>query len=746
MEIDAPMEVQNGIIECESRHRKKRSVAWEHFEKLPALNKEVGKAKCKHCDMVLTATPRSGTSHLRRHVERCQKRLVLDIKPISMEAGFCQLEYCNDIRRSISKVWYEFEKFRTENYNEQKAQCKHCKMILSAAAKNGTSHLKRHLDKCPKRVTSAGDVRRYLPTTATEKVAEGSSLVQIYQLNTNELHRNISRCIIEGAHPFSLVEERGFRCMMSKACPYFKPFSQSIVRRELFSMYLEERDNVKEMLTKALGRVCLTTNYWKGRDTKDEYICIAAQFIDSHWKLHRRILCCRALVPPYDGISVADDVACLLSNWSIEHKIFSITLDDTSYNESMVSSLESSLYTKKVLLSEGSFFQVHCFAQVITVIAHSTLKLIDNVLDKARDLIKFVNRSPSQRKKFLELAERKFQLQARRRLYLDRPLRWNSTYKLLDHVLYYKNVFMHLEEWDHNLLTEEEWQELSIVHKFLKMLYDVTCMILGTKFPSANLYLKGVLMIHCRMLEITRGSHTFLTDMIKEMQLKFDQYWSRNNLILVCAAILDPRYKVKFVEYCYMKLYGSSYVGEHVSKVVDALYCLFAEYKQHATLASSRLVGSSRADTNFSSGSEDGDVFGDYNQFLSVTSRSQRNKTELDIYLEEPSYDLNSDLDVLEFWSKSAKRYPELSAMACDVLSIPASTVTSKSAFNIGSKTLSQSSMMPETVQALICLQDWLCTQSDSGDPTIKGEDLGCSSEDAGDDDEYDDNSPTEWF
>uniref|UniRef100_A0A803L9D7 BED-type domain-containing protein n=1 Tax=Chenopodium quinoa TaxID=63459 RepID=A0A803L9D7_CHEQI len=758
--IIAVVDQKNGLVEFDSSNRnKKRSVAWDHFEKLPTESKNEGKAKCIHCDGVFSATPRSGTSHLKRHVERCAKRAAIDVQPVSMDFGFSEFEGSGPsvkLGKRVSKVWHEYDLFPSPNMNDAKAKCKHCKMVLSAASKNGTSHLKRHLDKCPRRVTLTGNIEQYFlsnekliegnsldkipkdePTsgklkrlsTIGDNLAEGSKSTENSQVDQDELQRYISVCIIKGAHPFSFVEERGFRSMMSKACPQFKPFSRAIVRREMFSMYMRERDNVKEMLAKAPGRICLTVGNWKARDTKDEYICVTTHFIDEHWKLLKRVLCFKALAPPYDGTYIADELACLSSQYNIECKTFTITVDEASYDESTVSSIKRGLFTKNSPASGGSFFQVNCYAHILNFLAQSALKLVEDIIDRVRELVKYVNKSPLQRKKFFDLAERMFDLQARKRLSLDVMLRWNSTYKLIDRTLYYKSIFKHLldskQELSNLALSKEEWQKLSIIHKFLRVLYDVTRLFSGTNGPTANLFIKGMLRVHCRMMDIVKGPNLFLAHAVQAMQAKFDDFWCENSLILSCAAILDPRYKVKFVEYCYMKLFGPANFEDRVSKVVSTLYCLFAEYKQRSMHFSSTAVGSSSMNTNFVGGDDEGDMFGDYDQFLSSTSRSHGNKSELDLYLEEPSYELNSDLDVLEFWRRSSMRYPNLSLMARDILSIPVFTVNAKEAFSYGSKTLSsvQSSVMPETLQALLCLQDWLSAEDNTDDQTVTAED-----------------------
>ena len=83
---------------------------------------------------------------------------------------------------------------------------------------------------------------------------------------------------------------------------------------------------------------------------------------------------------------------------------------------------------------------------------------------------------------------------------------------------------------------------------------------------------------------------------------------------------------------------------------------------------------------------------------------------QLDKYLEEPRVDRNSNIEILKFWKAEQYRYPQVAAMARDVLSLPISTVASEFAFSIGGRVLDQyrSSLKPSTVEALICNRDWI--------------------------------------
>ncbi|KAM3320300.1 hypothetical protein P3S67_007500 [Capsicum chacoense] len=95
-------------------------------------------------------------------------------------------------------------------------------------------------------------------------------------------------------------------------------------------------------------------------------------------------------------------------------------------------------------------------------------------------------------------------------------------------------------------------------------------------------------------------------------------------------------------------------------------------------------------------------------------SRGSSNKSELRKYLTEEIEPDLEQFDILGWWKVKEPRFLILAEMARDVLDIPISSVESECAFSTGGRVIDlfRSSLTPKLVQSLICLQDWLITES----------------------------------
>ena len=85
-----------------------------------------------------------------------------------------------------------------------------------------------------------------------------------------------------------------------------------------------------------------------------------------------------------------------------------------------------------------------------------------------------------------------------------------------------------------------------------------------------------------------------------------------------------------------------------------------------------------------------------------------RRITELDRYLDEDPIRAE-EFDIINWWMGNATTYPTLSRIARDLFAVPATSVPSESGFSLARRTINDfgSSLCPETVEALICTQDW---------------------------------------
>ena len=91
------------------------------------------------------------------------------------------------------------------------------------------------------------------------------------------------------------------------------------------------------------------------------------------------------------------------------------------------------------------------------------------------------------------------------------------------------------------------------------MCYSVTEFFSGRKYPTTNMYFTLVCELKIALNEWCLSSNEMISRMAKSTLAKFNSYWANVNVVMAVVAILDPRYKIKLLEFYYPNIYSNNY-------------------------------------------------------------------------------------------------------------------------------------------------------------------------------------------
>jgi hypothetical protein len=157
-------------------------------------------------------------------------------------------------------------------------------------------------------------------------------------------------------------------------------------------------------------------------------------------------------------------------------------------------------------------------------------------------------------------------------------------------------------------------------------------------------------------------------------------------------------------------IYGeeSPITSSELSRVRSLLYELVLEYQDPKEgVATTDGVVTKNVAVN------EGDdlMLGIFDKFMSEEPETSSTymRTELDLYLEEPTLPRTQELDIISWWQHAGIKYPTLRKIARDIMAIPVTTVASESVFSTGGRVISphRSRLAPKTVEGLMCMQAW---------------------------------------
>ncbi|KAL6532733.1 hypothetical protein OROGR_013693 [Orobanche gracilis] len=582
-----------------------------------------------------------------------------------------------------------------------------------------TSGLVNHLVKRCKLspIYEANESEKGQSVLTNETMGQGSALVH-HTYNPKKCEMRLVEYVIIDEVSFWAIEGKGFVNLLHELQPKFVIPKRKKVAGMGFELFLLDKMKLQSVISG--HRVSITTDTWTSIQNIN-YMVITAHFLDSDWKLHKRIINFTKITS-HVGEEIGKLVEVYLRDWGID-KLFSIVVDNASSNDTAIDYLKKRMKSESTLLFEGKYLHLRCACHILNLIVKDGLKELNASIKSIRNVVLFIHSSPSRLSKFREFATlAKFASTST--VPMDVKTRWNATYKMLDVALKYRRVFERMsEEWlpFMNYFRErdekgkkragspvvEDWENANAFVYFLKKFYEVTLELSASKNLTSQLIYQSMIVLQ---IEIDKKSNDDSDPILKKVasaiKLKFDKYWGNwdnMNPLIFIANILDPRNKLQMLKVSIKKL------GEINDTLDIDRRCV--------------QIGCNDEDGSTSTGGGLWDELFNDVQAQNEEEQLQEISNEVDKYLAgEIEKRSNQTFNLLEWWRGSEARYNlVLSITAKDIFAIPSSTVASESAFSLGKRVVDpfRSSLSPKMVEALVCTNDWLRAEFDfHKDPT----------------------------
>ena len=487
-------------------------------------------------------------------------------------------------RRKKSIVWEHFT-IETVGAGCMRACCKQCKKsfaYITGSKLAGTSHLKRHiaLGICPVS-RQKNESSPYTPGSKTDppkKRFRASPGFSGIPLDQDRCNHEIAKMIIQHDYPLHIVEHPGFIDFVRTLQPHYNMVSFNTIQGECVDVYLREKQRLLNLISGIPGRVNLTLDF--GISNLDiGYAFITGHFIDGDWNLQRRILNV-ATLPFYDSdYAFNQAVVSCLSDWHLRSKLFTLTLDQSFSNETVIGNLRGLLSVKKPFVLHGQLLKGSCYARVLSHLAQDALSATGEIVRRIRESVKYVKTSEAHDEKFTELRQQ-LQVPSTKILIIDNQTKWNTTYQMLVAASELKEVFACLDTSDPFYKinpSTDDWKKADILCTYLKLLYDAANILTGPMYPPAHVFYHEVYKIQLELTHASMSQDPFVSNLIKPMKEKFDQYWKDCFLVLAIAVVMDPRFKMKLLEFSFPKVFGED-AGMWIKSVDDGIHELFLDY------------------------------------------------------------------------------------------------------------------------------------------------------------------------
>ncbi|XP_061649220.1 E3 SUMO-protein ligase ZBED1-like isoform X2 [Phyllopteryx taeniolatus] len=450
-------------------------------------------------------------------------------------------------RQRMSKVWDHF----ILKKEDRKVQCVYCNVDL--AYHNSTTVMMQHLIR--KHPVSVSSTSIASDTSTSQRPIDGvvrptpSCTVEEADLLTE----SILKMLVTDMHPLSMVEDKGFKKMISAFNPNY-----SMPSRLHFTSLMEmKHQQITEKLKTVLQDmecVALTIDIWTS-DATEGYLRVACHFLGEAWEMKSFSLTAMPLKESHTAANIADWLEETTDKFHIPFPKVKAVIHNNG----------ADVVAAAVILKERhGWASVRCSGHTLNLVVQSALtncKTIANCVASARTLVEHIKKS--------ELACTKLKEKQQQMgmptimLIRDVSTRWNSTYRMLSRLLGQRwpvtaalsdPAVNSSAEHHHPDLKPEHWNLSEELTRVLGPFERVTEFLHGEQYVTLSALPQ---LVH-NLKKVTLSS-TFETAPVTAFQAQvaeqITERWQELFLFqpeapntVVLAAALDPRFrKLKFL-------------------------------------------------------------------------------------------------------------------------------------------------------------------------------------------------------
>ncbi|KAF2613081.1 hypothetical protein F2Q70_00010085 [Brassica cretica] len=421
------------------------------------------------------------------------------------------------------------------------------------------------------------------------------------------------------------------------AMPYWLQINPVTIRKEILKIYETQKIKAKKFLKDFQGKLTLSYEWiLSGNESTRDFVCLTAHFIDDNWTVRHWILgfLTGALIP-LDDIYVYH-FRKAVQDFEIENKVSTILLPNRyGFDEKNVDAIRKCM-DRSV---NKPVFVVYCCSDLFRLMVNDMYNEFSwHLYEDVRMLVGWGSLSSTN---------------------------WNvRLYHLQQAVDMQKEDAFSKDEIydDYDKPSDEEWVKIRTFCRLAGVIHKVAEEVFEGGYSTSNVYFHLLAELKVMLKrEVDSGGGDYFVGKGEKVLKLLDKYWNDMFLVLAAASVLDPRFKMNYIDfYCSKKV--DSDEGSKAEAVLDYLRDVYARYAAkgiyHKPICPVATVDYEEEED------DDEDYGGCSREFQ---------ESELDSYLKEPVLEWNKDFKALEWWREESQKYPILSRVARDILSIPIS-------------------------------------------------------------------------